>query len=100
MTPLLQISTAIIIAVLIPLYWKKLLGLGSLLGAIGVVLSFVGFGLWIGADTLVLENEHIGLWAAVLGFYSAVFAGLATLHWHLDRRARRKQAAPDPAPGG
>jgi uncharacterized BrkB/YihY/UPF0761 family membrane protein len=95
MSPYLEIATAVIMAILIPLYRKALLGLGSLLGTIGVLLALLGFGLWVGADTLILQNEHIGLWAAVLAFYSAVFAGLASLHWHLDRRAKRKAAAGD-----
>ena len=94
MSPYLEIAAAILIAILIPLYWRTLLRLGSLLGAIGVVLALVGFGLWIGADILILENEHIGLWAAVLAFYSAVFAGLASLHWHLERRTKRKAVPP------
>ena len=96
MSPYLEITAAVIIAILIPLYWRKLLSLGSLLGAIGVLLALIGFGLWVGADALILENEHIGLWAAVLAFYAAVFAGLASLHWHLDRRARRMAASAVP----
>ena len=95
MSPYLEIVAAVIIAVLIPIYRKALLGLGSLLGTIGVVLALIGFGLWVGADTLILQNEYIGLWAAVLAFYSAVFAGLASLHWHLERRSKRAAAAPD-----
>ena len=95
MSPYLEIAAAIIIAVLIPVYRKALLGLGSLLGTIGVLLALLGFGLWVGADELITQNEHIGLWAAVLAFYSAVFAGLASLHWHLDRRARRAATPPD-----
>ncbi|HEX9183631.1 MAG TPA: hypothetical protein VF876_10260 [Burkholderiales bacterium] len=93
MSPYLEITAAVIIAILIPLYWEALLSLGSLLGAIGVLLALVGFGLWVGADALILENEHVGLWAAVLAFYAAVFAGLASLHWHLDRQAKRKAAS-------
>jgi steroid 5-alpha reductase family enzyme len=94
-SPYLEIVTAVIIAILIPIYRKALLGLGSLLGTIGVVLALLGFGLWVGADALIVQNEHIGLWAAVLAFYSAVFAGLASLHWHLERRARRAAPPPD-----
>lgn len=94
MSPYLEITTAIIVAVLIPVYRRQLLGLGSLLGAIGVLLALLGFGLWVGADELIVQNEYIGLWAAVLAFYSAVFAALASLHWHLDRKARRNAAAP------
>jgi len=93
-SPYLEITTAIIVAVLIPVYRRQLLGLGSLLGAIGVLLALLGFGLWVGADELIVQNEYIGLWAAVLAFYSAVFAALASLHWHLDRKARRNAAAP------
>ena len=70
------------------------IGLGSLLGTIGVLLALVGFGLWVGADALIIENEHIGLWAAVLAFYSAIFAALASLHWHLERKAKRRNATP------
>jgi hypothetical protein len=91
-SPYLEITTAVIVAILIPIYWKALIGLGSLLGAIGVLLALVGFGLWVGADALIIENEHIGLWAAVLAFYSAIFAALASLHWHLERRAKRRNA--------
>jgi steroid 5-alpha reductase family enzyme len=94
-SPYLEIVTAVIIAILIPIYRKALLGLGSLLGTIGVVLALLGFGLWVGADALIVQNEHIGLWAAVLAFYSAVFAALASLHWHLERRARRAAPPPD-----
>jgi hypothetical protein len=94
MSPYLEIATAVIIAILIPLYWKALLGLGSLLGTIGVLLALCGFGLWVGADALIVENEYIGVWAAVLAFYSAVFAALASLHWHLERRAKRANAPP------
>jgi hypothetical protein len=94
-SPYLEIVTAIIIAILIPIYRKALLGLGSLLGAIGVLLALLGFGLWIGADELIMQNEYIGLWAAVLAFYSAVFAALASLHWHLERRAKRSAAPPE-----
>jgi hypothetical protein len=94
-SPYLEIATAIIIAILIPIYWKALLGLGSLLGTIGALLALLGFGLWIGADALIVQNEYIGLWAAVLAFYSAVFAGLASLHWHLERRRKQKEAPPD-----
>ena len=94
MSPYLEIVTAIIIAALIPIYRRQLLGLGSLLGAIGVLLALLGFGLWVGADELIVQNEYIGLWAAVLAFYSAVFAALASLHRYLDRKAKRKAAAP------
>jgi hypothetical protein len=93
MSPYLEIAAAIIIGILIPIYRRPLLGLGSLLGAIGVLLALLGFGLWVGAEELILQNEYIGLWAAVLAFYSAVFAGLASVHWHLDRKARRQAAA-------
>jgi hypothetical protein len=93
LTPVLQIGTAIILAILIAIFWRALLGLGALLAVIGVLLVMLGFYLWIGADALITDNEHIGLWAAVIGFYGAVLAGLAGLNWHLVQKAKRKAAS-------
>ena len=90
LTPALQVATAIILAILILTFWRALLGLGALLAVIGVLLVMLGYGLWIGTDTLVTGNEYIGLWAAVVGFYGAVLAGLAGVDWHLRQRAKRK----------
>jgi hypothetical protein len=93
LTPMLQIATAIILAVLVYVFRRALLGLGALLAVIGVLLVMFGYGLWIGTDTLVTGNEYIGLWAAVIGFYGAVLAGLAGVDWHLRQRAKRKAAS-------
>jgi Na+/proline symporter len=93
LTPVLQIATAILLAVLILVFWRALLGLGALLAVIGVLLVLLGFYLWIGSDTLITDNENIGLWAAVIGFYGAVLAGLAGLNWHLVQRAKRKASS-------
>jgi hypothetical protein len=90
LTPVLQIATAVILAVLILVFWRALLKLGTLLAVIGVLLVMLGFGLWIGSDILITENEHIGLWAAVLGFYGAVLAVLAGVDWYSRQRAKRK----------
>jgi len=90
LTPLLQVATAIIIAILIFIFWRALLRLGALLAVIGVLLIMLGFYLWIGEDTLITANEDIGLWSAVIGFYGAVLAGLAGFNWYLLRKAKGK----------
>ena len=90
LTPILQIATAIILAVLILVFRRALLGLGVILAAIGVLLVMLGFGLWIGSDLLITENQDIGLWAAVIGFYGAVLAVLAGVDWHMRQSAKRK----------
>lgn len=92
LTPLLQIATTIILAVLVYVFRRALLKLGTFLAVIGVLLVMLAYGLWIGTDTLVTGNEYIGLWAAVIGFYGAVLAGLAGVDWHLRHRAKRKAA--------
>ncbi|HET9733819.1 MAG TPA: hypothetical protein VFP62_00980 [Burkholderiales bacterium] len=93
LTPMLQAATAILLAVLIYAFRRALLRLGTLLAVIGVLLVMLAYGLWIGTDTLVTGNEYIGLWAAVIGFYGAVLAGLAGVEWHVRQRARRKAAS-------
>lgn len=93
LTPMLQTATAILLAVLIYAFRRALLRLGTLLAVIGVLLVMLAYGLWIGTDTLVTGNEYIGLWAAVIGFYGAVLAGLAGVEWHVRQRARRKAAS-------
>lgn len=90
LTPVLQIATAVILAILIIIFWRALLKLGALLAVIGVLLVMLGFYLWIGEDTLITANEDIGLWSAVIGFYGAVLAGVAGLNWYLVRKAKRK----------
>jgi hypothetical protein len=89
LTPILQIATAIILAILIFIFWRALLRLGALLAVIGVLLIMLGFYLWIGEDMLITGNEDIGLWSAVIGFYGAVLAGLAGLNWYLVKKAKR-----------
>lgn len=90
LTPVLQIATAIILAVLVFIFWRALLRLGALLAVIGVLLIMLGFYLWIGPDELITANEDIGLWSAVIGFYGAVLAVLAGLNWYLVQKAKRK----------
>ena len=90
LTQLLQIATTVILAVLIFVFWRALLGLGALLAVIGVVLVMLAFGLWIGADILITENQDIGLWAAVIGFYGAVLAVLAGVDWYSRQKAKRR----------
>jgi len=90
LTPVLQIATAVILAILIIIFWRALLKLGALLAVIGVLLVMLGFYLWIGEDTLITANEDIGLWSAVIGFYGAVLAGLAGFNWYLLNKAKRK----------
>lgn len=92
LTPVLQIATAIMLAILVFVFWRALLKLGTFLAVIGVLLVLFAYGLWIGKDPLITENEHIGLWAAVLGFYGAVLAGLAGVDWHLRHKAKRKES--------
>ena len=90
LTPVLQIATAIILAILVFIFWRALLRLGALLAVIGVLLIMLGFYLWIGPDELITANEDIGLWSAVIGFYGAVLAVLAGLNWYLVQKAKRK----------